>query len=284
VIFSYEDETGLSLMRLETLQKATLFIFDGSDNYVDSWTVDQERPELNKLYEPEDIKLYPGEYHFVVWFDLISPYSLFSTVDVSFSNKTRKDHAAVHLEIPDTRTIDTPLPLLLYGHKEEAIKAEGDNIIVIPLVQNTNTINIMVSGLPRTDDEYLFSIEDTNGNYNFYDEFAFCEPFSYINVENFSAESDTLKGSLTVLKLNKDRHPVLTIQNQSTREQIFPREGDEVGVNDLIALILREYPNNDFDKVHIYNIRISIDETNVTVTVDVDGWTEKPSDNEIVPD
>ncbi|MDR0680539.1 MAG: FimB/Mfa2 family fimbrial subunit [Dysgonamonadaceae bacterium] len=285
VIFSSEDETELNIQS-KTLQKATLFVFDKNDNFVTGWLLDeehQERPALDKTYVP-DFKLLPGEYHFIVWFDLVSPYSVTPTMSNFLRGTTRINQAEFHLEIPENRSINTPLPLLLYGYKEGVIKTKNENTIVIPVAQNTNTINITVTGLPQTTDEYLFRITDTNGKYTFYGEFADCEEFSYVDVEKISMEANTLTSSLTVLKLDKNRHPLLTIQNQSTGEQIFPVNNDNEDSNDLIEMILREYPDIDFKKTHVYNVKIDIDDTNVTVTVDIDGWIENPSDDEIVPD
>jgi hypothetical protein len=285
VIFSCEEETELDLQS-QTLQKANLFVFDKNDKFVTAWLLDeehQERPALNKVYVP-DFKLLPDEYHFIVWFGLIAPYSITPTMNNFFRGTTRMNQAEFHLEIPENRSVDVPLPLLLYGHKEGIIKTKNENTIVIPVAQNTNTINITVTGLPQTDDEYLFRITDTNGKYTFYNEFAGCEEFSYVDVEKISTETNMLTSSLTVLKLDKDRRPLLTIQNQSTGEQIFPVNNDNEGSNDLIGMILREYPNTDFKKTHVYDIKISIDDTNITVTVNIDGWIENSSDDEIVPD
>jgi hypothetical protein len=52
-------------------------------------------------------------------------------------------------------------------------------------------------------------------------------------------------------------------------------------------MILKENPTIDFNKIHVYTIKINIDDANITVTVTitVDGWNEKPTSyEEIIPD
>lgn len=284
VIFSCEDAAVPESQ--PELQNATLFVFDKNDVFVTSWRLDAshpERPSLNKMYVP-DFKLLPGEYHFVVWFDLLPPYSITPAVSGFLRGTTRIDQAAFQLEIPGNRTIETPLPRLLYGYKSGEIKTRSENILAIPVTQQTNTVNIVVTGLPPTTDEYLFRITDTNGNYTFLNAFADCEAFSYTDVNRISTASQTLTGSLTVLKLAENRPtPLLVIQNQTTGKQVFPRDNGADEQGNLIEIIRREHPGNDFDRTHTYTIHIDIDDTNVTVNVSVGGWNEKPSDNELSP-
>jgi hypothetical protein len=278
LVFSYEEAEAQAI-RPDELQQATLFVFDGNDNFVTSWSLDS--PVLNTSYEP-DLKLLPGNYSFVVWFNLLSPYAVIPSPGDMPAGKTVKSQGKFQLEIPGTRVVnelETSLPLSLYGNKIESVKENAENIITIPVIQNTNRINITVNGLAPTDHTYRFEITDDNGNYTFDNDFAPCDPFSYISNTRYAPASSELAASLTVLKLAENRpHPVLKIQDQTTGEVLFPnREGVDTNLIRLLQLI---YPENDFNKTHTYNIDILFIGTDIVVN----GWKLNQSDNELTPD
>jgi hypothetical protein len=281
VVFSYEDDgTGLNAITQNDLKEATLFVFDENENLVTSWSV--SNPILGSIYQP-DIELVPKKYHFVVWFNLSYPYSY----TPNLSGNPTEDEMAFHLDIPAIRRIDESetfsLPVSLYGYQEDVIKEARVNTVTIPLVQNSNVINLTVSGLTPTTDDYRFSIKDNNANYNFDNEIIACDDFDYTQVVSFSPASNTLNASLTVMKLAADhRHPVIAIEQAG--ETLFPKR--ELDKNNLIDLILARYPDNDFNKRHVYNIEI-VFTTDMSVSIIVDGWNvvTNGSDNvEIIPD
>jgi hypothetical protein len=279
VVFTGEDET----IDPDNLQKASLFIFNENDEFVTSYSIDN--PLLNTIYQP-DVKLAPGKYNFVVWFNLLSLYSAFPAPDNSQTEKVVRSQAGISLQLPENRIIDetqTTLLPLLYGSLNDAtLHSTGENIFTIPLNQNTNTIRLTLSGLVATRDDYRFTITDNNGNYQFNDDFAPCENFSYSTLGTFHAESNTVTASLVVLKLSENRlNPLLTIRNQTTGDQIFPSSGWMN--NNLIQLIQARYPNNDFNKKHVYDIQISF-AADMSITISVDGWNLDLSDHVLLPD
>ncbi|GHT88629.1 hypothetical protein FACS189474_4200 [Bacteroidia bacterium] len=268
LVFAYE-EAETHAIHPDELQQATLFVFDENDHFVSSWSLD--KPVLNTRYEP-DLKLLPGNYSFVVWFNLLAPYAVTPSPGELLTGRTVRSQGKFQLEVPGTRIIneqETSLPLLLYGNKADLVKENAENIITIPVVQNTNRINITVNGLAPTDHTYRFEITDDNGNYTFDNDIAPCDPFSYVSDTRYSPASSQLNTSLTVLKLAENRNPVLKIQDQTT-----------VLLNaDLVRLIQLIYPKNDFNKKHVYDIDILYIGTDVSVN----GWKLNLSDDELFP-
>jgi hypothetical protein len=280
VVFSYENDNTFAQ---DDLQEATLFIFDENHKLVTSWSL--SNPVLNTVYTP-GIELTPqNNYSFVVWFNLLPPYTY--TPDFkSVEGSPAEEDMAFRLQVP-TATLDIGepdffLPVSLYGRTEDVISSEGVHTVVIPVKQNTNIINVSVHGLPPTTDSYLVSIQDDNGNYNFYNEFLPCEKFTYTEAVTFPPESEILNASLTVLRLAGNHpNPVLTIRNANTGNMIFPnKEGIQTN---LIQLILAAYPQNDFDRTHVYNIEIFFT-ADMGITIKVNGWNVTESNDEIMPD
>ncbi|MDR3061519.1 MAG: FimB/Mfa2 family fimbrial subunit, partial [Dysgonamonadaceae bacterium] len=248
-------------------------------------------PVFDKIYSP-DKELVPGKHHFVVWFNLFAPYSYTPVVE----NQYILGEMLFNLDVPVPPIVEhsmTRLPVSLYGYREESIALNG-NTVVIPVVQNSNKINVNVYGLTPTQDEYRFSIQDNNGTYTCYNVFATCGTFEYVewvtfpqmspNKQNVSSavseETSLLSASFNVLKLAADRpNPELIISNNSTGEQLFPREGY---TNNLIQMILAADAKNDFDKTHVYNIDITFG-GNPDITIKVNGWNASESNVEIVP-
>ncbi|MDR2474419.1 MAG: FimB/Mfa2 family fimbrial subunit [Bacteroidales bacterium] len=258
----------------EELHKVTVFIFDENGNYLTSWS--PETPELDKIYTPE-VDLLTGKYNFVVWSNV---YSLYSITHLDDDTRTRaaKEQALLEMNIPTTRDINletTRIPLMLYGHVDGELKPVRENLVTIPLVQNNNTVNVTVAGLERTNDSYHISITDNNGIYRFDNSIAPCGDFSYRRRVAFTAASNELSTSLSVLKLDAGhRTPLLTVVNEVTRDTIFPSA--EWTNNRLIDLILAAHPTNDFTKNHVYDIRINFEDGqdgSIVIQVTVNGWT-----------
>ena len=259
ICFSYNDDVGSRSIDSGELKKAMLYAFD-SDNQL-TYVQEILDPELDVFYT---IILDPDTYSFVVWFNPVAPYAI-TPMEIG---TTLKSEGQLSLEIPSTRRVQGSavefLPLL-YGQKEEAIQKNEDNVVTIPVSENTNRINITVRGLIPTTHTYHVSIEDANGVYTFDNDFDdSCPTFSYVAETQYATDSDILKASLTVLRLAEDRPtPTLTIQDMDTGEILYPF-CDETPDN-LIELLQKLYPHNDFSKNHLYNIDIKFDETAVWI-------------------
>jgi hypothetical protein len=276
VLFTYEDGE----INPDDLHEVTLFVFDEDNNFVTLWSLNA--PLLDTVYIPE-IKLAPGKYNLLTWFNAQAPYSI-TPAKNTLSRSVVKTQMELRLDIPSGGDFTDNLPLLLYGKLAgiAEVSQTGDNLFSIPLVQNINRINIKVTGLfPVTEDTYRFAITDNNGNYTFDNGFAstdFSENvFSYVTETSDTGGTGNLNASLTVLKLSGDRdNPELTIRDQT----------EEFYRCNLIQLIRQFYPANDYDKTHVYTIEIAYNGDNLTdvsVSVTIDDWYSDHSDHQIEP-
>jgi len=245
------------------LQSADVYVFDEADTLVATYSIGVN-PELNKIYVP-GWELSPGKYTYIAWANhhnasfRIDPYTL---------RQTKQTQTFLEFLVPETRIVDnaSKIPLLCFGHLINDSLTAANQLIKIPIMQLTNTINLTVSGLSLSlGNDFTFSINDNNGIYEFNGSFASDDFFTYSTTNQ--AISDVFNASLTVLKLSKDRNnPTLVIKNNSTGETFS---------SGLIQLILAAIPDNDFDKTHVYNITISnpfSTETEPPFTITINGW------------
>ena len=273
ILFSY-DETGVTPVKELGLENAMLYVFDSNNRLVGFREIDN--PRLDSVYN-NLISLNPGNYSFVVWMNPLSdPYA----ITPSEIGSTLKSDGRFSLKIPADTLIDSPaLPLSMYGQKEEILQAggnqaDGSNEVVIPVYQNTNRINISLSGLQATSNRIRFAITDNNGMYTFDNDFdPSCRFFSYIADATYSS-TDHLNVSLTVLQLAGNHPtPVLSIKNLTT--------GNNIWSYNLIEILNTLYPGNDFKKKHVYDIDIEFKEVNMEVWIN--GWEIISSNNELTP-
>ena len=266
VIFSYDEAGVIGTFPANELHSAILYVFDLDNRLVDFCEINN--PQLNVVQDVR-FKLDPGQYSFVVWFNPRPPYAVFPSTGNLFVGTTLKSEGQFSLTIPSIREIapETTLPPLLYGQKDETIIDADENRVVIPVIENTNRININVKGLPATTDTYRFAIRDNNGAYTFDNDFMEGFPaFAYIANTTYSP-TGTLSASLTVLKLAESRSPELTLVNWDTDEELFP--GSPNVTNNLVEIIRAVYPGNDFSKRHVYDIDIEFREGGMEVWINV---------------
>ena len=279
IIFSYDEaDMGATPKDELDLENAILYVFDSSNRFVNSYKI--ENPQLDEFYD-NLISLIPGDYSFVVWFNPVAPYAI--TPPNPVRGQTLKSDAHFLLQIPSTsgKIINQPathFPFVLYGQKEETIQDNEENVVMIPVYENTNRINITLRGLHRTADTYRFSITDDNGIYTFDNEFAPCDPFSYVTHAQYPSMEETLSASLTVLQLADNRSPVLSIDNTNTGENIFP---GMIGINNNLIEIIRSFYQGDFRKKHLYDIDIEFKEEGLEVWIN--GWELVPFNGELSP-
>ena len=278
IAFTYDAE--LTSGDLAEMELATVFLYDGNDNFVTLWTI--ENPRLNQEYS-SPISVPPGNYSFVTWFNLHHPhYSVNPAENDSHSLKPNRRESHFALESNSNNEITTRLPLSLHGSLiNSTFTLKDEERFTIPLYRNSNLINVTLVGLEKTNHQYSVSINDNNGKYSFENNLLDCDDFSYKSIAGYSDESDFLKASLVVLKLDETRSPALVVKDENTQTQIFPTS--ESSLNNIVQMILKANPNNDFTKNHRYDIEISFD-TQMSVSITVNGWKLNSSNNEIIPD
>ncbi len=273
--FSREDTRAL---REGELRVANIYVFDRNDRFVAQQEI--ASPAIGKVYTA-DFTLDAGNYSFAVWVNRVDPYSITPNTGEFPAIRPTKREAEMCLNLSADRCVRSILPTQLYGSLVfESIPGKGDQLLTVPLVENTNIINLTVRGLAPTAHVYTCTIADNNGNYYFDNTFAPCEEFLYTATAHFD-DSDALKGSLTVLRLAESHHPKLALRDLTAGEMVYPcRPGQ---TDDLIEMILNAYANGpriDFDRTHVYDIIISFD-TNMAVSVTVNGWELTPDEQEL---
>lgn len=287
VSFTYDDYTrGKITVGNGDIQNAVLYVYDQNDRFIRTWNIDA--PVFNKEYVA-DFTLDKGTYSFVVWFNPGEPYTVSDECASHGGEMGTRTGSCLRLSLPDDKCIRGELPLLFHGTLcDTQIEGNAQERIAIPMILNNNIINLTVKGLPYSDATYSFSVSDNNGHYTFENGFSDCEGFDYTTTMNFQSYSPTreqatnkLNTSLMVLKLAADRQPVIGLSNQTLGTVLYPSYDEQT--TDLVQLILKADPANDFDRNDIYDIVFDF-ATDMTTTVYVNGWRVKESDNEIYPD
>jgi len=275
--FLYDEAKEMETIPANELHTAMLYVFD-LDNRLVAFS-EIKNPRLNDMVYDDLFVLKPEKYLFVVWFNPQPPYFITPTVENLIKGTTLKNDGLFSLTIPPNRLVSSgiTLPRSLYGREEKTIVNSANNLVEIPVYQNTNRINISVKGLLPTNHTYRFAITDNNGVYTFDNDLAVCPPFSYTSDTHYTEEK--LSTSLTVLRLveNRPTEPVLTIEDLSTGEFLFP--GSINVTNNLIEIIRTIYPGNDFSKRHVYDIDIEFRGAEIWIN----GWKLVSADVELTP-
>jgi len=277
----------------QDLRSLMVYIFDENDNYIGF--IQFNNPNLNEPYavdnNGERIMLGPGKYSFVAWSNIAArAYN----VALSTDTRTPQDSLSTDSRSNDILSIVTegtilgkgkvdqssePLLRLFYGNLDEATVAKtGNTNFVIDLYENTNLFDITVVGLPRDNQNYSFVIEDSNGKYNFRNDFGDDNyNVSYETVSQFTTASDNLNAQLRVLKLARGRtnFPLLYIfegtDTSDSNAAIF--QGNLLDYID---------PATDFSRRHYYQITITY-QPNGNISITINGWKEININNGIEP-
>jgi hypothetical protein len=279
--FKMENKYPDNFIAQSDLHNAALFIFDENDNFVQLWDIPE--PALDSVYAP-NLKLPAGTYSLVVWINIEEPYETVPELGNFADELPLRSQKEFRLTVPSSGVVDESaklLPHVFYGENEEFVHTNKDDLAVVPIIQQTNTINLTVTGLPSDNENYLFAISDDNGAYSFKNEFVAFTDFSYTQNGTFAQE---LKASIVTMKLADNRSPLLTIGNSTTGKTIFPAyEGQ---LNNIVEMIKRsKLPAiNNFEQTHVYNIEINF-ATDMSVTITVNDWNViDDSGNELIPD
>ncbi|MDR0541878.1 MAG: FimB/Mfa2 family fimbrial subunit [Dysgonamonadaceae bacterium] len=257
------------------LKNICLFIFDRDNILAGVWK--ENTPLLDADYAT-NILLEAGTYSFVAWvnapstaYGLTPPYPSDDLIGI-----LKREDFELRANVPNNRTLTTKLPLLMYGHLENAaVSARGSgDTFVIRLQQMSNRLSITAESSMWGTDNYQISVEDNNANYTFNNSLASCESFAYGTEASDPQQTGVLNASLTVLQMEKNRpNPVLKIRNLNL-------ETDWIQCN-LIQKILEDLPDTDFAVTHDYHIHIRFEasgEIDVSITVDISNWDSDHSD------
>ena len=272
----------------DDVDRMHLYVFNRDGYYLGEY-VDNHIPAFSESYYIDCSDLLPGKYKFIAWGGKYNEF--YSVFPVPFvKGKTSFDEALLTLEHSNEQ-ITNRISHLFHSELPATVTNEKVQRFDMPLMQITNTINIRTEGLPADVNAYRFDIADDNCNYLFDRSFADCSLKSDAETFTYTAKctkdgASQLQSTLNVMRLAADRHtPHLQVVNETSGTLLYP-VGAQSG--NLIELIQRANPANDFDKIHTYDIvfRFSSDpdgnSSNFTVTIWINNWKVREQDGELV--
>ena len=254
------------------IDRMHLYLFNREGYFCGEYR-DDNITHFNSDYYISCIGLPPEEYRFIAWAG--KDERIYTTSPKQFvTGKTTIQEALLMLEHPQNVVSLPPHPIFHSEISATVVFNQRVQIFEMPLEQLSNTINIRTVGLPEDANSYRFNITDDNCVYKFDASFATHShaPFTY-TAPCTKGEANQLFSSLHVLRLSANRRtPQLEIVNETTGKALYPA-GTQSG--DLIGLILRAYPQNNFEVTRTYNILLTFtgdESTGFDVTVSVNGW------------
>ena len=258
----------------DDINQKRLYVFSHTGYYLGEYH-DAHIANFNEEYYIDCSDLLPGKYRFVAWGG--QDESCYSTAlghsenPAPFIKSTTGFDEALLMLKHSGNDVTTPVHQLFHSSLPVTVTNTKIQRFDMPVMQITNTVNIRTAGLPAGPDAYRFQIIDNNDAYTFDGLFAtgVSDPtFSYTTPCTKDGTGQ-LSATLNVMRLAANRHkPQLQIYNETAGKPLYHTE-------DLIGLIQKADPNNDFDTTHIYNIDIIFDEgndTNFTFTILINGW------------
>ena len=271
----------------EDVDQMHLYVFNDKGYYLNEYR-DNHIDNFSEEYFIDCSDLLPGKYQFVAWGGKDEEF--YSTTPVLFEKGiTSFDEALLVLEHHNDE-VTNKIHHLFHSELPATVTNEKVQRFDMPLWQITNTVNIRTIGLPADADVYRFDIADDNCNYLFDRSFAGCslkndgETFTY-TAECAKDGANQLQSTLNVMRLSADRRtPQLQVVNKTTGTLLYPT-GAQSG--NLIELIQRANPENDFEMTHIYDIVLIFNhggngETNTKITILINGWEVREQNGELV--
>ena len=274
IYFDISTRAGNNGINPADIDMMHLYVFNDKGLFFGEY-IDDSIDEFGPDYYINCSDLFPARYRFIAWGG--KDKNCYSTYPEPFvKGKTSFDEALLtlnHLGGTVSRVHH-----LFHSDLSATVTNEKVQRFIMPLTQHTNTINISTVGLPANNNEYTFEITDNNCSYLFDRSFTTCQQdaaFKYA-ASCEKDEKNQLYSTLNVMRLAANRHtPQLQIINKSSGTALYPKETQS---GDLIELILKANPQNDFKTTHVYDIVLEFkssgdgDPTNISVTIFINGW------------
>jgi hypothetical protein len=252
---TFQEESASRGRAAGEIRRVDAYVFDNREQFVGHWSevLSGDYIELRGLAD--------GEYKVVVWANMEESYAATPFI----AGESSLADGKVSLVRPADNTLrDRSLSPLFFGqHPGASVTARAENHYTIALESNLYTLNFKVEGLARNEDNYLFTVTDDNTCYRFDNSFVPMPDFRYITTARFGNEA-TLESSMTVLRLARDRSPVLTLHHETA----LLYSGNLV---ELILLANAQGAGIDFRTTHTLNITFHID-ANMNVDLSINGW------------
>ena len=260
------------------ISSTNIYVFDAvTGDYVTSAVGGAYIP--NNVYEVYFDLRKSGQYDFIVWTNLGEVYK--TNVSITDLETTNPYVGNVELFM-DYGSVNpgTDIPDLLYGTPVDAqgnpvsvnIIGNRDNHVEVVLIPDVHDVNIKVTGMPSTTDNFEFSIVDRASSFEFSDNSTITGTEDIKYLRTCTQSSGELNTSLKVLRLEENRVSEFVFRNVTTGEILFS--------GNLINVIRNAYinagqPAPDFNVVYTFSIVFSYN-TNLGMTVTINGWEYKP--------
>ncbi len=259
--------------------QADVFVFDEEGLFVSR--LSEEDIALDGTYYIEAILPY-GAYQLVSWFNLHEHYTTWPETFVAGETTLAEAWLSLFALEDADHVVDYPLHTLLYGCLEDvSVGADamvfsdtGDyQSVVVPLRQNTYQLRFTLRGLDSTDAAYTLKVTDDNGCYYFDNSFAPGRELHYI-ASACGDGSGELEATMTVLRLDHERAPVIGLASGTESEQVLY----ESDLMDLILDLERNYRMEiDFSVTYRFDIVIEFTENadgSLNAEVSINGWKQ----------
>lgn len=251
----------VSFSNASSTTRVDLFVFNESGLYLGTWSEENLDLSSGSITLP----LRSGNYRLVAYAGLTAPYSL--SPETLVGGETKFDDMRLNLSCRSDGAVTDVPGQLFHGYLPDVdvVISKAGLDTVIPLIENTNRINVTIVGLTNPE-AYRLRIDDTNGDYNLDNSFATVRTIFYTSDLKKDEATSNLTGAFTVLRLKQDRkHAIITLREETSNKVLF-----EASLIDLLLNI----GTLDFDKTHDYNIILTFD-LNLNVTATINGWKVK---------
>ena len=288
VYFTYTDIFTLTgegyPINPEHVDQMHLFVFNDKGYYLGEYR-DDYIANFDEEYFIDCSDLMPGKYQFIAWGgkdENCYSTSLSHSINPApfVKSQTTLDEALVILK-RSGNSVSTFVHHLFHSDIPATVTNAKIQRFDMPLLQLTNTVNIHTAGLPADADDYRFDIIDNNDAYTFDGWFATSksDPTFAYTTPCTKDRAGQLNATLNVIRLAEYRHtPQLQIYNETAGKLLYQSD-------DLIGLIQKAYPANDFDTKHIYDIEFIFgdgdDSTDFTLTIIINGWVVREQNDDL---
>ncbi|HJD74620.1 MAG TPA: FimB/Mfa2 family fimbrial subunit [Bacteroides reticulotermitis] len=258
----------------DDISSLEIFVFDDSGKYRGKYRDDSPRVQDDSYCI--DLPLTAGNYHFVAWGN--TPGSDYTH---SPSSLIEDIHQLADVQLSflrqSTDTVDYMPGHLFHGsHLQTRVTRGTTQEVVIPITQNTYTIQIEIADLQTPADLCRAVISDEHDAYSFLN-----EPIS----------SAALHYSTPCTLIGAEQHTtlrMLQLRNDSpARLKIYDKLQTQLYDASLIDLIRQAGVNSgsamDLSRIHEYTVRLAFDYTLGEFTVTINGWNAQEEDHNIHP-
>ena len=267
------------------IDQMNLFVFSNNGYFLYEFSDDAVEFSNNYFIDCSD--LYPGKFRFIAWAGK-DENSYAMMPEKMVRNKTTLQEALLMLNISDDNSVSDVIHPLFYSVLPATVTKSKEQYFEMSLEHMTNTIIFRTIGMPDDNSEYMFEIDDNNNSYLFdgtFTQFPNLKAGSQKSLEDVryisqcdKDEANQLNSTLNIMRMSLNRYsPQMQVYNKTTGDPLFPADGQ---TGNLIDLIRKANPKNDFDKTNTYEIVLNFgsgnedgDDTNLAgVTISINGW------------